>query len=218
MWPVDAVLLGKVATFTDDGQTSAIGKRPTPETVIIGPLGIEGDEQADRSVHGGPDKAIHHYPRDHYAAWRDRIGPNPLLDAPGAFGENVSTSSLIENEACIGDRYRLGTTLVEISQGRQPCWKQAHRFGVSTVPAVMVRTQQCGWYYRVIEAGKLTAGDVLLLVDRPYPEFTVAETIALLIGTKGRKDLASVERLANLELLSESWRARAAAIANSLCC
>jgi MOSC domain-containing protein YiiM len=211
-WRIDAVLMGKVAVFTDDGQTSAIGKRPTPETVTISHLGIEGDEQADRSVHGGPDKAVHHYPRDHYVAWRDRIGPNPLLDAPGAFGENISTSGLVETEACIGDRYRLGTALVEISQGRQPCWKQAHRFGVSTVPAVMVRTQHCGWYYRVIEAGKVAAGDKLSLVERPHPEFTVAETIALLIGTKGRKDVDSVERLAKLDVLSDSWRERAAAI------
>jgi MOSC domain-containing protein YiiM len=211
MWRIDAVLIGKVAVFTDDSRTSAIGKQSVPDTVTISRLGIEGDEQADRSVHGGPDKAIHHYPRDHYAAWCERIGANPLLEMPGAFGENVSTSGLVETEACIGDRFRLGTALVEISQGRQPCWKQAHRFGVSTVPAVMVRTQHCGWYYRVLEAGKLSAGDVLTLVERSYPEFTVAETIALLIGTKGSKDMPSVDRLAKLEVLSHSWRARAVA-------
>lgn len=213
MWRVDAVLLGEVAVFTDDGKTSAIGKQPTPDTIIVGPLGIAGDEQADRSVHGGPDKAIHHYPRDHYAAWRERIGANPLLNAPGAFGENVSTTGLVETEACIGDRYRLGTALVEISQGRQPCWKQAHRFNVSTVPAIMVRTQHCGWYYRVIESGKLSAGDTLSLVERPHPEFTVARAIALLIGTKDHKDAASVDRLAKLDVLSSSWRTRAASAA-----
>src|SRR3546814_365776 len=131
-------------------------KVPNAKTPATGPravtfLGIAGDEQADLSVHGGPDKAIHHYPRDHYAFWDDALGGHALLASPGAFGENISTSGLVEDAACIGDRYRLGSALVEVSQGRKPCWKLGHRFGLATVPATVVRTRRSGWYYRVLE-------------------------------------------------------------------
>src|SRR5690606_2996352 len=122
-------------------------------------LGHEGDEQADRAVHGGPEKAIHHYARDHYDLWRAEIGDHPLLHRPGAFGENISTTGLSEEDVCIGDRYRLGTALVEVSQGRQPCWKVDHRFGGLAISAAMVRSRRTGWYYRVIEEGAVGAGD-----------------------------------------------------------
>lgn len=208
-YAIDAVLTGKARVFTDKGETSAIVKARVDGVRRVGFLGIEGDEQADLSVHGGPDKAIHHYPRDHYPFWTETLQRHTLLEGPGAFGENISTQGLVENETCIGDRYRLGTALVEISQGRQPCWKLGHRFGVASVPATVVRTRRSGWYYRVIEEGAVKAGDVLELVERPLSQWTVERVFGLLIGGAGKRDPAALRELALLEQLATTWRARA---------
>ncbi len=93
-------------------------------------------------MHGGPDKAVHHYPADHYPFWRSELAGHPLLVAPGAFGENISTLGLVEADICIGDRFRLGSALVEVSQGRQPCWKLDHRFGNAAMTAQVVATRR----------------------------------------------------------------------------
>src|SRR5690606_21570785 len=103
---------------------------PRTDVVRIGPLGLEGDEQGDPRVHGGVDKAVHHYPFEHYAAWRAELGDLPVLAAPGAFGENLCSTGLDEDSVCLADRYALGDAVLEVSQGRQPCWKLNDRFGV----------------------------------------------------------------------------------------
>lgn len=207
-YAIDAVLTGKARAFRGDDR-SAIAKKPTAEKLHVGFLGIEGDEQADLSVHGGVDKAIHHYPRDHYDWWAETLGGHALLDAPGAFGENISTEGLIESEACVGDRYRLGTALVEISQGRQPCWKLGHRFGIARVPATVVATRRSGWYYRVVEEGSVIAGDPLELVERPLPDWSVERVFYLLIGGAGEREPAALRDLAAMDALATTWRARA---------
>lgn len=209
---VQALLTGRAVIFTKEGETSAIGKAPVegPRTVFF--LGIEGDEQADRNVHGGPDKAIHHYPRDHYMRWRLELGPNPLLDQAGAFGENISTLGWKEEAVCIGDRFRLGTALVEIAQGRQPCWKQAHRLNAPTVVASMVATARTGWYYRVIEEGSVAAGDTLSLVGRVHPEWNVARVFGLLIGGRHKGEAGALRELAGMRELASGWRKRAGSL------
>jgi len=207
-YAIDAVLTGKARAFRGD-EASAIAKTPVDGALRVGLLGIDGDEQADLTVHGGVDKAIHHYPRDHYGWWAGELGDHALLEAPGAFGENISTEGLIESEACIGDRYRLGSALVEISQGRQPCWKLGHRFGVATVPATVVATRRSGWYYRVIEEGAVAAGDALALVERPLPEWSVDRVFHLLIGGAGKREPEALRALAAMDALATTWRARA---------
>lgn len=207
-YAIDAVLTGKARAFRGD-DTSAIAKMPTGEKLHVGFLGIDGDEQADLTVHGGVDKAIHHYPRDHYGWWAETIGSHALLDAPGAFGENISTEGLTESEACVGDRYRMGTALVEISQGRQPCWKLGHRFGISSVPATVVAMRRSGWYYRVVEEGSVIAGDALELVERPLPDWSVERVFHLLIGGGGKREPAALRDLAAMDVLATTWRARA---------
>jgi MOSC domain-containing protein YiiM len=206
---LDALLTGRARRFGAQGEASAIAKAPVAGPRRVGFLGIDGDEQADLSVHGGPDKAVHHYPRDHYPFWTEALGGHALLGAPGAFGENVSTSGLVEEEACLGDRYRLGSALIEISQGRQPCWKLGHRFGDMRVPAIVVRTGKSGWYYRVIEEGDVAAGEALRLVDRPLPQWTVARLFRLLIGGAGKREPAALRELAGLDVLAGNWRRRA---------
>src|SRR3546814_13835997 len=126
---IDALVTGESLRFGAKGEPSAIAKDCVRGPRAVGALGIAGDEQADLTVHGGPDKAIHHYPRDHYPFWAETLGGHPLLAAPGAFGENISTRGLIESTACLGDRYRLGSALIEIRQGRQPCWKRGATSG-----------------------------------------------------------------------------------------
>lgn len=206
---IDALLTGKARAFGDRGEPSAIGKTPVAGSRHVGFLGIAGDEQGDLTVHGGPDKAIHHYPRDHYPWWIERLGGHPLLAAPGAFGENLSTRDMVEDAVCIGDRYRLGTALIEVSQGRQPCWKLGHRFGIASVPATVVKSGRSGWYYRVIEEGTVAAGDTLDLIARPLPDWTIARVFALLIGGAGKRDPAAVRDLAALDALAGNWRRRA---------
>ncbi len=207
-FPVLALLAGKAEMFAR-GERSAIAKTPLKGKVRIGLLGIEGDQQADLSVHGGPDKALHHYPADHYARWASAAVDHPLLNAPGAFGENISTHGLLENEVCIGDKFRLGTALIEVSQGRQPCWKQAARMEWTTLPAMMVRERRSGWYYRVIEPGHAEAGDFLSFVDRPLPEWTVERVFGLLIGGDWKQNPQDLPILAAMELLFEGWRQHA---------
>lgn len=209
-WTIRSLNLGSARPFRDDGEQSAIAKRPADGPVQVGPLGLSGDEQADLTVHGGPDKAIHHYPHDHYASWQIELGQHPLLGGEGAFGENLSTLGLVEDQVCIGDRFRFGSALIEVSQGRQPCWKLDHRFDHKGLSALVIRTGRSGWYYRVVEVGVAESGDALELVERPLPEWSVARVFALLIGGGHRADQAALRHLTSLDLLAQNWRQRAA--------
>ena len=210
---IRAVLLGKVRPFRGDDEPSAIGKLPVTDLVAVGPMGLAGDEQADRTVHGGVDKAIHHYPSDHYDWWRGHLGDAPLLDAPGAFGENISTAGLDETNVFLGDRFRLGSALVEVTQARQPCWKLDHRFGTKGVMAQVVKTRRTGWYYRVLEPGLVRAGDALGLVERPHPEGPLASLFALLIGGEAKDRPADLRALRDVPVLAETWKVRRAKLA-----
>ena len=203
-----ALLAGKARPFAR-GESSAIAKTPCKDAVRISFLGIEGDEQADPRYHGGPDKALHHYPGDHYAYWGGLAIDHPLLNAPGAFGENILTWGLVEDDVCIGDRFRLGSALIEVSQGRQPCWKQGRRMGWKALPALIVKERRCGWYYRVIEEGEAKVGDVLSLIERQLPDWTVKRVFGLLIAGDHKRDPAALKALAAMELLETGWRARA---------
>ena len=208
-----AVLLGKVRPFRGDDEPSAIGKLPVADVVAVGAMGLAGDEQADRTVHGGIDKAIHHYPADHYDWWRGYLGDVPLLDAPGAFGENISISGLDEQNVFLGDRFRLGSALVEVTQARQPCWKLDHRFQARGVMAQVVKTRRTGWYYRVLEPGAVRAGDALDLIERPYPDWPLASLFGLLIGGEAKSRLADLTALRDVPVLAETWKARRAKLA-----
>lgn len=200
---IDAVLTGRAVDYTRPGSRSAIDKRAVEGPVRIGPEGLAGDEQGDRRVHGGPDKAIHHYPRDHYASWQGEVGAHALLQAAGAFGENISTSGITEADVCLGDRLRLGSALVEVSQARQPCWKLSDRFGIADMARRVQDSGRSGWYYRVLETGTVQAGDTLVLVDRPHPHWPLPRLSELLY----RRTLDRDELHGALALpLVPSWR------------
>lgn len=174
------VLTGTVAPLGATGKPSAIAKQPVAGPVAIGPLGLRGDAQADLRVHGGPDKAVHLYAWAHYAAWRAELGDAPVLQAPGAFGENLAVAALDEAGVCIGDRWRAGSAVLEVTQGRQPCWKLNLRFGVPDMSARVQNTLRAGWYCRTLQAGVVQAGDGLELLERPHPGWTVQRLLALI--------------------------------------
>ena len=207
-FPIRALLAGRVQPLSR-GEGSAIAKRPLSGAVQIGLFGIIGDEQADQVHHGGRDKALHHYPFDHYARWREDAPDAVLLHAAGAFGENISTTGLDEDTVCIGDRFRLGSALVEVSQARQPCWKQGDRLAWTTLPDLMVREGRSGWYYRVLEPGQAQAGDDLILINRPFPDWTARRVFDLLVGGKYKEDRAALAVLSEMHVLFEGWRVRA---------
>jgi len=213
---IDALLTGRPMPFREDGTMSAMARKPVSGPVFLGPLGFEDDEVADKEHHGGPDKAVHHYPFDHYPFWRQKLDGHKLLHTSGAFGENISTRGIIESEVRIGDRFRMGEALVEVSHGRQPCWRLDHRFGVSgkqSVMAAIVQTGRCGFYYRVIEPGKVTTGDRMRLTERGLPKWTIDRVFRLLIGGGHRDEPEAVEALAQLPALAKAWRQRAEKLA-----
>ncbi len=202
-----AVLSGSVAPLGDDNRVSAIDKRPAPAPWRIGPSGIAGDAQADLRHHGGPDKALHHYPLDHYAFWEREIGPNALLRRPGAFGENLSNSGWTKANVCVGDIIRFGSALLQVSQGRQPCWKLNRRFLRKIMAALVQASGRAGWYYRVLEPGVAEPGDLLRLVERPCPEWSLERLYLVLYRNTGDRDgLAGMAALAEV---AENWRALA---------
>ncbi|ODT66795.1 MAG: hypothetical protein ABS75_24690 [Pelagibacterium sp. SCN 63-23] len=205
---VEALLAGPVAPLGPRKAPSGIAKRPLDGRVRLGPEGLEGDAQGDRKHHGGPEKALHHYARDHYCFWREAVGPSAVLSAPGAFGENLSTRGLTEAEVAIGDTFRLGEALIQVSQGRQPCWKLNARFAVEDMALRVQRTGFTGWYYRVLEPGHVEAGNGLELVERISPEWTLRRLWRLLyVDTLNFDELAA---MAALEHLPDSWRRHAA--------
>ncbi len=200
---VVAVLRGPTRPYSRPGFFSAIAKFPVAGVVAVGPLGLEHDEQGDLRVHGGLDKAVHQYATEHYGAWRAELGTLPVLDAPGAFGENLATQGMTEANVCLGDQIRVGSVLLEVSQSRQPCWKLNDRFGVPDMARRVQQTGRTGWYYRVLEPGTLRAGDYLMLVGRRWPEWTLARVIDVLYHQNF--DANVLHALAALPL-TPSWR------------
>lgn len=214
-----AVLVGPVQRL--GATTSGIAKYPVQGRRRVERLGLLGDEQADLRVHGGEDKAVHAYAWSHYARWREELPDHPLLETPGAFGENLSLDGLDEHGVCIGDHWRIGTALLSVTQGRQPCAKLNLRFGIADMAVRVLTTQRAGWYLRVLEPGWLQAGDPCELIARVHPRYSVAGLLALIRDRETRPELLapvlalplppSWRRLFELRLQTgqaEDWRRR----------
>ena len=198
---VRSVLIGSVQTLGHT--TSGIAKQPVEGPHYVGPQGVTGDQQADRRVHGGEDKAALCYAWTHYPSWRHELSALPLLAAPGAFGENLSIEGLDEHTVCLGDQWRIGSVLFTVTQGRQPCFKLNLRFALPDMAARVQASLRAGWYLRVLEPGELAAGDTCELIVRPHPNHTIASLLALIRDRETRPDkLAPVLALP----LPPSWR------------
>jgi MOSC domain-containing protein YiiM len=162
----------EISSFPGSGTPTAIFKKPVQSRVQIGPEGIVGDHQADRRVHGGPEKAVHHYAAINYPKLAARFPEAAAAFVPGSIGENLSASGIDESSVAIGELFALGSAHLQVSQPRSPCWKIDARYGVAGVAKYISDCCHQGWYYRVLEAGEAAVGDELILLERnPDPVF-----------------------------------------------
>ena len=188
-------------TISDaDGEwTTGIFKETVAGEVHVDSTGLEGDGQADLKHHGGRDKAVLVYCADHYPDWSDKL---QLDFRNGGFGENLSVTGIDEGAVCIGDQWKIGSAVFEVSQPRQPCWKLGRRWSYARLPKLVAQSGRSGWYVRVIETGSVTAGDEVLLTRRTHADWTIARANDVFYrGTPEQKSA-----LAAVELLAESWK------------
>ena len=205
-----SIQVGLVKTLERKDASKSTHKTWTPglfKTAVYGPvrvgkLSLDGDAQANLVAHGGVDKAVNAYPAEHYSHWRQNL---PQLDMSyGAFGENFTTSGLLEDEVCIGDVFKTGNAIVQISQPRQPCWKLEQRWGVKDFMSQVNKTGKTGWYLRVLQEGYVEAGNEIVLVERPFPQWTIARANAVMRNRK--TDPLSAWTLARCAALAPSWQ------------
>lgn len=204
-----SIQVGKPKTIATDWTTS-IFKHPVSGPVQLNILNLEGDQQSDLNVHGGIDKAINVYPFEHYRYWnqRARFSFRKRIDLPqnyyGAFGENFTTRGFTEEQVCIGDTFRIGNAIVQISQPRQPCWKLARKFNQKKLPIWVQQTGKTGWYFRVIQEGTVEAGNSFQLIEQKYPQWTLAKANELM--HRPTRSLSMIENILECDLLSASWQ------------
>lgn len=199
---VNSVLVGKSVPYAK-GSQSAINKKPKSERQVTSRMGFINDEQGDLRVHGGIEKAIHIYPSEHYVEWQKELVGNTALQMIGAFGENISSSGLNENTICLNDKIKIGSTLLEVSQGRMPCWKLNVKFQQHDMALRLQETLRTGWYFRVLEEGDIGCGDEIFLCERPYPEWPLSKIMKLIFD--GCLDEQKLTHLLDLPLV-KSWR------------
>lgn len=199
-----SIQAGRIAPLGPQGVPSGFVKHAVHGSVRAGKSGLEGDEQADLTVHGGADKAVYGYSIANYAVWLREFPEHRALFVPGGFGENLTIEGLDETNVCIGDIIRIGTAMLQVSQPRQPCFKLALRFNDKRLPRAMISSGRCGWYYRVLEPGTLNAGDVISLQEQPNPDWPIARFFRLI--TTRPAALNGMAELAKLEGLAVQWR------------
>jgi len=178
--------------------TTAIWKHPIAGRVAARGVNLEGDEQADRSVHGGPDKALYAYAVEDTAWWEGELGREL---GPGAFGENLTIRGIDPSLAVVGERWAAGSALLEVSEPRLPCWKLGLRFGDAGFVRQFTRAARSGTYLRIAQEGDLGAGDEIRVVDHPAHRVTVGD-----IWRIYHRDRDSASALLDVPELSAGWR------------
>src|SRR5208337_838651 len=181
---------------------TAIFKSPVEGPVAVRKLNLEGDEQGDLTVHGGPDKVVYAYPSEHYAYWQAQLPGYPL--APGNFGENLSTAGLSEEAIHIGDQLQAGTALFTVTQPRSPCYKLGVRFNREDMTKRFYESRRFGFYLRVLREGTLQAGSAITVVSRDPNAVSVADVIRLFTGDS--RDPELLRRAMQVSALPEGWR------------
>jgi MOSC domain-containing protein YiiM len=182
--------------------STGIFKDPVEGPVEVKKLNLAGDRQADLSVHGGPDKAVYAYPAEHYPYWRKEL---PQAELPwGVFGENLTTEGLSEDTLHIGDRVRIGSALLVVTQPRVPCYKLTIRFDRDDMIKRFITSHFSGYYFAVAEEGQLAAGSPIEIVDRDPNAVKVSDINRLYYGESHDHEL--LERVLNVEALPEGWR------------
>ena len=181
---------------------TSIFKRPIAGRVRVSTLNVEGDQQSDLTVHGGPDKAVYAYPSEHYPFWRTEL---PGTDLPsGVFGENFTTTGLLEETLHIGDRLRVGSAEFVVTQPRMPCFKLGIRFNRSDMVKRFLQSGRTGFYFAVHKEGEVAADDSIEVLERDEYKVPVADIVNLYRGNAGNQDL--LRRVTELPSLPNSWR------------
>jgi len=177
--------------------TTAIWKHPVKGRIAIRGVNLDGDDQADREVHGGKDKAVYAYAREDYDAWRDGHGVHAV---PGLFGENLTVEGIDLTHALVGERWEVGSALLEVAQPRLPCFKLGIRMGDAGFPKRFQAERRMGAYLRIIREGDVGAGDAITVVARPEHGVTLADMVAAL------HDPSKADALARVRGLPAFWR------------
>lgn len=181
---------------------TGIYKEPVPGRVPLRRHNLDGDRQADPRVHGGPEKAVYAYPSEFYELWsRER----PELDfGPGAFGENLTTEGLLDGDVSIGDRFRVGTAELVVTQPRLPCFKLGIKMGRDEFVLEFLERGLLGFYLAIAREGDVAAGDAIIELERDSRGFGVSEVARLYVRDHG--DVEAMRRAAELDVLPASWR------------
>jgi len=199
-----SVNVGQPRRVPWQGQTVATGifKEPVEGTVQLRRLNLDGDQQADLKVHGGPYKAVYVYPSEHYEFWRREL---PGTELPwGALGENFTTEGLLEDGVCIGDRFRVGSAVVAVTQPRMPCYKLGIKFGRNDIIKRFLGSRRTGFYFSVVEEGEVRAGDAVELLAQAESRVSVADITRLYIADNPDPEL--LRRAVGLAALPANWR------------
>lgn len=196
--------VGRPRLVVWDGQPVSTGiyKSPVEGRVMLRALNLDGDRQADLTVHGGPYKAAYAYPSEHYGYWRGEL---PDMELPwGMFGENFTTEGLDESGVNIGDRFRVGEAEVLVTQPRMPCYKLGIKFGRKDILKRFLASGRTGFYFSVEREGEVAAGDKVELLARDKNNVTVADITRLY--SRDREDFDTMRRAVEVEALPEAWR------------
>lgn len=200
---VERVLCGTPRPLPGRGRSS-LG-RTEVDALDVGLLGVAGDDFGDRTHHGGSEKALHQYPAEHLPRWQQALPDDAARFQVGAFGENLSSRGLDEQGLCIGDTLRIGSATLQVSQGRQPCWKLGAYFGRDDLASLAQASGRLGWYLRTLEPGRIRAADAIELLARPNPDWSVDRVHRAVF--ERRHTPAELQALAELPGLSPRWRA-----------
>ncbi len=182
--------------------TTGIFKETVKGPVMLRTLNLDGDRQADLTVHGGVTKAVYAYPSEHYSYWRTEL---PGVDLPwGMFGENFTTEELLEENVYIGDRFRVGETELMVTEPRMPCYKLGIKFGRADIIKRFLASRRTGFYFAVVREGMVGTGDAMKLIGQEQQQISVADITRLYAFEK--EDLKSLRRAIKVEALPESWK------------
>ncbi len=199
-----SLFIGGIAPLPESGRPTGMFKYPVGDSLQLGDQGFAGDEQADRRVHGGPDKAVHLYPAVHYGRLAQAFPEAASQLKPGSLGENISSPRLDESLVRIGDVFRLGVALLQVCQPRNPCWKIDARFGVDGMAAYIAEHHLTGWYFRVLLPGVVAPGDTLDLAEPGDDELSLAQ--AQRLWHTHRPTPLALRQLAATPGIAENWQ------------
>lgn len=194
--------LPRLVLRNDEPVSTGIFKEPVAGRVMMRTLNLDGDRQADLSVHGGPEKAVYVYPSEHYEFWKREL---PDMELPwGMFGENLTTTGLFETEVNIGDKFRVGTAEVMVTQPRMPCYKLGIRFGRVDIIKRFLISERSGFYLSVVKEGEVGAGDEFVLLEKNESGVKVVDVTRLYSSDKQNFEL--MRRAIATDALPASWR------------